>query len=214
MLRPSLLASFLRPSSRPLRRLLRPPGRWLSSLTSQMSALQHTADSFPILRANDPRFRNDFSSLDALERAMTSEPSSVQQLYTMPSVDELGQPQETRAGTRLFQTQASDSREAAVGHVLPAHGRPGMPPAQGTGTSLLGSLLATHGFLMSGPTAYSVSLLSVRLATTIALFTKNLLPPSCSFLSLPPDFSACNLTACGGCIFLFFLRTFRLSFCV
>ena len=98
-----------------------------------------------------------------------SSPSSPERLYAVPFVPELGLPKDTSSRRRtFFHIQMSDSRLDAVEHVVAANLEEESPGAvfsgaQGTGKSMLGFTLATHGFLKGWPTVYIVSPLCLYL---------------------------------------------------
>ena len=156
------------------RRLLRPrtlpqaPFRTFSSL-GITPTLEHAADALRVRRtslARDARFArllDNFSSVAAVRDVRAISPSSPERLFAMPIVPELGLPKDTSSGNReFFHVQLSDSRLDAVEHVVRASLEDESPGsvfsgAQGTGKSMLGFMLATHGFLKGWPTVYIVS---------------------------------------------------------
>ena len=109
------------------------------------------------------RFINDFKSPDAFANALADE--SWDPLYEFPMV--LEPPKNTSTRSRdTIHVQITESRADAIMHVLRAHEdwSPGavFSGAQGTGKSILGYLLATHGFLCGWPTVYIVSLYCIH----------------------------------------------------
>ena len=116
-----------------------------------MSSLQHAADSFRTRHESDVHFQR-FKSDSAIGK---SEPLPVLQLCAMPSVHELGATKAVPGERELFYTQVSGSPAVAV-ELVNHTSCSKTTGAQGSGKGLLGCTLATHGFLMSSPTTYTV----------------------------------------------------------
>ena len=127
------------------------PLSYSSSSCASPSALQQAAASFCVRRAalaNDTRFqlfKNNLASLDALEGAMRSEQAIVGAAAVRLALRG-GAGSAQGYSPRLcgfFHVQVSDSRAAAMKHVLSAHNSPGLlgavlSGAQGTGKSMVG----------------------------------------------------------------------------